>query len=441
MIIARNYLLSGNFFSYLRPLFYTYNDLKFSEFNLSDSVFESVEAMGFVDASPVQEKVIPIALEKRDLIACAQTGTGKTAAYLLPLMHHLEATRSDKIKALILAPTRELVQQIDQQFQGFAYFSGLESVAIYGGNDSAIWEQQRVAIERGSNVLVASPGRLLAHINLGYVDLSDLEYLILDEADKMLDMGFVDDITKIISFLPKNKPRQTMLFSATMPDKIRVLSNALLKKPTEISIEVSKPAEGVLQAAYLTYDNQKNKLISHLLAEKELDSVIIFSSTKIKVKELVNELKKAKFPAKAIHSDLVQAEREEVMRDFRNKKFAILVATDILSRGIDVDNIGLVINYDVPQDPPDYVHRVGRTARAKTTGVALTFINETDQRRFSNIEKLIEQEIFKIPNPAEIGEGPAYNPQAQASGYKNKYKKPGNKKRPTNKKYFKKKSN
>ncbi len=400
--------------------------MKFSEFKLSPGVFESVEAMGFEEPSPVQEQVIPIALEKKDLIACAQTGTGKTAAYLLPLMNHLEENKSDKIKGLILAPTRELVLQIDQQFQGFAYFSGLESVAIYGGNDSAIWEQQRVAIERGTNVLVASPGRLLAHINLGYVDLSDLEYLILDEADKMLDMGFVDDINKIISFLPKNKPRQTMLFSATMPSKIRVLSNTLLKNPTEISIEVSKPAEGVLQAAYLTYDGQKNKLISHLLAEKELDSVIIFSSTKIKVKELVKELQQAKFPAKAIHSDLVQAEREEVMRDFRNKKFPILVATDILSRGIDVDNIGLVINYDVPQDPPDYVHRVGRTARAKTTGVALTFINEADQARFANIEKLIEAEIFKIPNPAEIGDGPAYDPQAPSK--KRHFKKQGNRK-------------
>lgn len=417
--------------------------MKFSEFKLSDSVFESVEAMGFEDASPVQEFVIPLALEKRDLIACAQTGTGKTAAYLLPLMHHLEEAREEKIKALILAPTRELVLQIDQQFQGFAYFSGLESVAVYGGNDSAVWEQQRVAIERGSNVIVASPGRLLAHINLGYVDLSELEYLILDEADKMLDMGFVDDINKIVSFFPKDKARQTMLFSATMPSKIRSLSNALLKNPEEINIAVSKPAEGVLQAAYLTYDNQKNKLIAHLLREKELDSVIIFSSTKVKVKELVKELVQAKFNAKAIHSDLDQSEREAVMRDFRNKKYPILVATDILSRGIDVDNIGLVINYDVPQDPPDYVHRVGRTARAKTTGVALSFINEADMRRFSNIEKLIEDEIFKIPNPAEIGEGPAYNPNS-SGGFKKNYKKAGNKNKNSNfrpKKNFKGNSN
>ena len=363
--------------------------------------------MGFEEPSPVQEKVIPIALEGKDFIACAQTGTGKTAAYLLPLMHHLINRRSNKIKGLILAPTRELVMQIDQQFQGFAYFTGLESIAIYGGSDSSIWDQQRVAIERGCNMLIASPGRLLSHLNLGYVDLSELEYLILDEADKMLDMGFVDDINKIVTYLPSK--RQTMMFSATMPSKIRVLANFLLKNPVEINIAVSKPAEGVLQAAYMTFDNQKNRLISHLLANKELDSVIIFSSTKIKVKQLHAELVKAGFAAKAIHSDLEQAEREVVMRDFRNRKFPILVATDIVSRGIDVDNIGLVINYDVPHDAEDYVHRIGRTARASSTGVGLTFINEVDIPRFARIEKLIETTIFKIPNPPEIGEGPSYD--------------------------------
>lgn len=414
--------------------------LKFSEFKLSQNVFDSVEAMGFEQASPVQEKVIPIALEKTDLIGCAQTGTGKTAAYLLPLMHHLETDRSEKIKGLILAPTRELVLQIDQQFQGFAYFSGLESIAVYGGNDSAVWEQQRVAIERGSNILIASPGRLLAHMNLGYVDLSELEYLILDEADKMLDMGFVEDIDKIISYLPKDKPRHTMLFSATMPSKIRSLSNKILNNPVEISIAISKPAEGVLQAAYLTHNSQKNPLIKHLLAEKELDSVIVFSSTKVKVKELVTDLQKAGFPAKAIHSDLEQAQREGVMRDFRNKKFSILVATDILSRGIDVDNISLVLNYDVPQDPEDYIHRVGRTARAKSTGVALTFINQDDQFRFSRIEKLIEDEIFKIPNPPEIGDGPEYKPPLKGDGNKRKYHKPrGNNKGKKPRNHYKKK--
>jgi len=384
--------------------------LKFSDFELRQEVFEGIDAMGFEEASPVQEKVLPLALAKKDLIACAQTGTGKTAAYLLPLLHHIKNSGDNKIKGLILAPTRELVHQIDQQFQGFAYFVGLESIAIYGGNDASIWETQRVAIERGAHVLIASPGRIISHINLGYVDFSGLEYLILDEADKMLDMGFLEDLEKIVKHLPKE--RQTMMFSATMPPKIRQLAKSILNNPEEINIATSKPAEGVLQAAYLTYDKQKNPLIKHLLAEKELDSVIIFASTKQKVKDLLADLKKANFNVKAIHSDLEQAEREEVMLGFRNKKYPILVATDIVSRGIDVDNISLVINYDAPNDPEDYVHRVGRTARAKSTGVALTFINEADQQKFSRIEQLIEDEIFKIPNPEEIGDGPEYNPQA-----------------------------
>lgn len=399
--------------------------MKFSEFNLIPEVYEAVDAMGFEEASPVQEKVLPIALEKSDLIACAQTGTGKTAAYLLPLMQHIKESGDHKIKALILAPTRELVHQIDQQFQGFAYFAGLESVAIYGGNDAAIWEQQRVAIERGAHVLIASPGRIISHLNLGYVNLSSLEYLILDEADKMLDMGFMEDLLKIVNYLPKN--RQTMMFSATMPPKIRELAKTILKDPVEINIAISKPAEGVLQAAYNTYDNQKNALIKHLFAEKELDSAIIFASTKQKVKELYADLLKAKFSAKAIHSDLEQAEREAVMLDYRNRKFPILVATDIVSRGIDVDNIGLVINYDVPNDAEDYIHRVGRTARAKSTGVALTFINEDDQRKFAQIEKLIGDEIFKIPNPEEIGAGPEYNPKS-FSNKKRHFKNNGKKK-------------
>jgi ATP-dependent RNA helicase RhlE len=401
--------------------------LKFIDFNLNEKVFEGVDAMGFTEPSEVQVKVIPVAMQKKDLIACAQTGTGKTAAYLLPLLHHLSEKKEHKIKGLILAPTRELVSQIDQQFQGFAYFCGLESVAVYGGGDAAVWEQQRVAIERGASVMVASPGRLLSHLNLGYVDVSSLEYLILDEADKMLDMGFLDDLNKIISYLPK--ARQTMLFSATMPPKIRQLANAILNNPLEINIAISKPAEGVVQAAYVVYDEQKNKLIEILLKDKELDSVIIFSSTKSKVKTLVNDLRRAKLNANAIHSDLEQAERELVMLDFRNRKFPILVATDIVSRGIDIDSIGLIINYDVPHDPEDYIHRVGRTARAKATGVALTFINHTDMHRFARIEKLIETEIFKIQLPAELGEGPVYSPNTRGSkpGKRHFHRKPGQK--------------
>lgn len=396
--------------------------MKFIDLGLRDDVYQGVEAMGFEEPSPVQEKVIPLALEKHDLIACAQTGTGKTAAYLLPLMHHIKNTGENKIKALILATTRELVHQIDQQFQGFAYFVGLESVAIYGGGDASVWEQQRVAIENGAHVLIASPGRIISHLNLGYVELSGLEYLIIDEADKMLDMGFMEDLEKIIEYLPKK--RQTMMFSATMPPKIRSLANNILTNPKEINIAISKPAEGVLQVAYLAKDSQKNNLIKVLLKDKELDSIIIFVSTKQKVKNLTAALVKSNFNAKEIHSDLEQSDREDIMRGFRNRKFPILVATDIVSRGIDIDNIGLVVNYDVPNDAEDYIHRVGRTARAKSTGVAMTFINEDDQQKFLKIEELIGEEIFKAPNPIEIGEGPKYEPNKrkvkQKKNYRNK---------------------
>lgn len=391
--------------------------MKFSELGLHPDVFEGVDSMGFDEATPVQAGVIPIALQKRDMIACAQTGTGKTAAYLLPLMHHLTTTPEQKIKALILAPTRELVQQIDQQFQGFAYFCGLESIAIYGGGDAAIWEHQRVAIETGTNVLIASPGRLLSHLNLGYVDLSSLEYLILDEADKMLDMGFLDDLKRIITYLPTE--RQTMMFSATMPPKIRDLANTILRNPEQINIAISKPAEGVRQSAYVVYNEQKNRLIEMVLKEKDYESVIVFSSMKSTVKTLVQDLRRAKISAYAIHSDLDQSEREEVMLNFRNRKFPVLVATDIVSRGIDIDNISMVINYDAPRDPEDYVHRVGRTARAKSTGEALTLINPDDMMRFGKIEKLIEMEVEKLPVPEELGATPEYKPMREFGGKRN----------------------
>ncbi|MBR4620277.1 MAG: DEAD/DEAH box helicase [Salinivirgaceae bacterium] len=383
--------------------------MKFADLHLNPEVFEGIDAMGFDEATPVQEQVIPQALDKRDMIACAQTGTGKTAAYILPLLHHLTTKREQKIKALILAPTRELVMQIDQQFQGFAYFCGVESVGIYGGSDSGVWDQQRSAIESGANVLIASPGRLLSHLNLGYVKLDSLEYLILDEADKMLDMGFVDDIKRIITYLPKQ--RQTLMFSATMPPKIRQLASAILTNPVEINIAISKPAEGVRQTAYMAYDEQKNKLIATILKSKDLDSVIIFASTKSTVKTLVQDLRRAKIDARAIHSDLEQCDREAVMLDFRNRKFSVLVATDIVSRGIDIDNIGLVMNYDVPRDPEDYVHRVGRTARAKSTGEAITLINPKDVQRFAKIEKLIGYEIEKPALPEGFDAAPEYKPE------------------------------
>lgn len=387
--------------------------MKFSEFNFEPSLQEGLDAMGFESPTPIQEQAIPIILSNKDLIACAQTGTGKTAAFVLPILNKLAKEDTHSTNTLIIVPTRELALQIDQALQGFSYFTSVSSIAIYGGSDGSVFETEKRALTQGANVIIATPGRLMAHLNMGYVKLDDLKHLILDEADRMLDMGFVDDILKITTYLPKK--RQTLMFSATMPPKIRTLATKLLHEPEQVSISISKPAEGVLQGAYLVYDAQKNNLIKSLLEgkEKELSSVIIFVSTKQKVKELDRDLQKAGIKAKAIHSDLEQLEREQVLRDFRSKKTQILVATDILSRGIDIEDINLVINYDVPGDAEDYIHRIGRTARASSTGVALTFINEYDQQKFFQIETLIAAEVNKVPLPPHLGQGPAYTPEVR----------------------------
>jgi superfamily II DNA/RNA helicase len=397
--------------------------LKFSEFNFESSLQEGLDSMGFESPTPIQEQAIPIILSNKDLIAVAQTGTGKTAAFVLPILNKLAKEDTLTTNTLIIVPTRELALQIDQAIQGFSYFTSVSSIAIYGGSDGSVFETEKRALTQGANVIIATPGRFMAHLNMGYVKLDDVKHLILDEADRMLDMGFVDDILKITTYLPKQ--RQTLMFSATMPPKIRTLATKLLHEPEQISIAISKPAAGVMQGAYLTYDAQKNRLIESILKdkEKELSSVIIFSSTKQKVKELDRDLRKAGLKAKAIHSDLEQSEREEVLRNFRSKQIQILVATDILARGIDIEDINLVINYDVPGDAEDYIHRIGRTARASSTGIALTFINEYDQQKFFQIETLIGAEVKKLPLPEHLGSGPAYTPEV-------KLKKPfaGNKK-------------
>ena len=382
--------------------------MTFRDFKFETNLQEGLDSMGFETPTPIQEQAIPIIQNNKDLIGCAHTGTGKTAAFLLPILNKLAINPTDSTNTLIVVPTRELALQIDQALQGFSYFTSVSSLAIYGGSDGSVFERERKALTEGANIIIATPGRLMAHLNMGYVKFDKLETLILDEADRMLDMGFVDDILKITTYLPKTK--QTLMFSATMAPTIRALANKLLHNPEHISISLAKPAEGVIQGAYLVYDGQKNALIKLLLAGKELTSVIIFVSTKIKVKELERDLQKANLKAKAIHSDLEQNEREEVLRNFRSKQLQILVATDILSRGIDIEDIGLVINYDVPGDAADYIHRIGRTARASATGVALTFINEWDQQKFLQIETLIGSEVKKLPLPTEMGTGPEYAP-------------------------------
>jgi len=386
----------------------------FSDLGFEDNVLDGLDAMGFKHPTPVQAAAIPSIMKGQDIIACAQTGTGKTAAYLLPVINRITKENTKGVNTIIVAPTRELAVQIDQQVEGFSYFVGVSSTPIYGGGDASAWEIQKQALVKGADIIIATPGRLIAHLNLGYAKLDNVQHLILDEADRMLDMGFHDDIMKIISYLPKG--RQNLLFSATMPPKIRTLAKTILTDPATVTIAISKPAEGILQAAYMVYENQKLALLQKLLKGKKDLPIIIFSSTKKNVKLLSKELKRAGFNAAGISSDLEQSEREAVMQKFKAGRTQIIVGTDIISRGIDVEGIGLVINYDVPNDAEDYVHRVGRTARADKTGVALTFITERDQRDFGKIEELIEKVINKIELPPELGKGPKYDPSKRSFG-------------------------
>ena len=405
--------------------------MKFSELNLEESVLQALEAMRFEECTPVQEHTIPIILEGKDLIGVAQTGTGKTAAYLLPILNQLSkgGYPEDAINCIIMAPTRELAQQIDQQMEGFSYFMPASSVAVYGGNDGIRFEQEKKGLTLGAEVVIATPGRLISHLSLGYVDLSKVSFFILDEADRMLDMGFADDIMQIVKYLPKE--RQTIMFSATMPVKIQQLAKTILRNPEEIKLAVSKPAEKIIQTAYICYENQKLGIIQSLFQDQTPERVIIFASSKMKVKEVTQAFRRMKLNVGEMHSDLEQAQRDQIMHDFKSGKINILIATDIVSRGIDIDDIRLVINYDVPHDSEDYVHRIGRTARANNDGVAITFVSEKEQGNFKNIEKFLDRDIYKIPVPEELGEAPEYKPRAfdggRRGGHGNGRKPGGNK--------------
>jgi superfamily II DNA/RNA helicase len=386
--------------------------MRFDELNLDESVLMGVDAMNFKETTPIQEQTIPIIMEGKDLIACAQTGTGKTAAYILPLLHKLMTVKhSEKsVNAIIMAPTRELAQQIDMQFEGFSYFVPISTLAVYGGGDGMTWDIQKNALLNGVDIIVATPGRLITLLEMHPIDLSDVQYFILDEADRMLDMGFFDDIMKIVKKLPEK--RQSILFSATMPLKIQQLTKKILYHPEIIKIAVSKPNDAIMQAAYICHERQKMALIRELFGKPVKSKSIIFSSSKLKVKDLAHTLKMMKFNVAAMHSDLEQSEREQVLLDFKNGKISILVATDIVSRGIDIEDIGMVLNYDVPHDAEDYIHRIGRTARAGADGLAITFVSEREQGKFQRIEQFLDRTIYKIPLSPEIGEGPRYNPQA-----------------------------
>jgi len=387
----------------LQPIFATIPILTFDEFDFTHELLDGLDAMGFNTPTPIQEQAIPLIMDRRDLIACAQTGTGKTAAFVLPVLDDLVLYPSEKTTTLILVPTRELALQIDQSLQGFSYYTPVSSTPVYGGSDGMAFEREKRALKEGANVIIATPGRLLAHLNLGYVDFSNLRYLILDEADRMLNMGFIFDIYRIVSHLPKE--RQTLMFSATMSSKIRELAKQLLEEPAEISIAVSKPAAGVTQSIYKVEDSSKNLLVQRIMKEKQPASVIVFTGTKKKAKELERELRVLGLKVGAIHSDLEQTEREDMLRQFRNRKMPVLVATDILSRGIDIEDIQMVINYDVPGDAEDYIHRIGRTARAASTGEAITLVNSPDRKKLQRIEQLIGAGINELPLPEGIEPG------------------------------------
>ncbi len=376
---------------------------------MDPDLLDGLADMGFHKPTPIQKEAIPLILEGRDLVACAQTGTGKTAAYLIPILNKILDVEQGFVNSLILAPTRELAQQIDHQVEGLGYYIGISSIPIYGGGDGHVWEQQKKAIQAGVDIIIATPGRLISHLSSGALKLDQIHHLVLDEADRMLDMGFYEDIIRITSYLPKE--RQTMLFSATMPPKIRKLASSILNDPAEVSLSISKPAAGIDQRAYLVDNEHKTELLRQILNTGNFSRILIFASTKENVKKLHRELNQRGLKNKAFHSDLDQREREEILRSFKSNQLPVLVGTDVLSRGIDVDGIDLVINFDVPNDPEDYIHRIGRTARAAQTGTAITFINFKDQNKVQSIEELMGEEIPKTNPPAPIPAGPAYHPR------------------------------
>jgi ATP-dependent RNA helicase RhlE len=381
--------------------------LNFNDFNFDPHLMEGIEALGFQTPTEIQSQAIPIILKGNDILASAQTGTGKTAAFLLPIIQKILANKSDGyIKALIIVPTRELAMQIDQMMEGISYFTSVSSIAVYGGNDGSLFTREKQALSTGADVVISTPGRLMVHLGMEHVKVEKLQFLVLDEADRMLDMGFYDDIVKILSYLPKK--RQNLMFSATMPKKIRDLAMKTLHHASEINIALSKPAENIKQEAFVVYDKQKGPLVKYLIKEKNYRSILIFCSTKVNVKELTRELKRGEFNVEEFHSELEQKTREKVLREFKNRHINVLVATDIMSRGIDVEDIDMVINYDVPHDGEDYIHRIGRTARAEAKGEACTLINEKEQGKFQRIEKLLGNPVPKAHVPKNLGETPEY---------------------------------
>lgn len=406
------------------------NRMNFDAFHFHEKITEAISYMGYQDATPIQEKTIPEIMKGHDIIGCAQTGTGKTAAYLLPILDKMAISSPTGLNTLIIVPVRELAKQIDQQIEGFSYFMPVNSISIYGGGDGMDWEYEKKSLMGEANIVVATPGRLIAHINLGYVNFSNIQHVVFDEADKMLDMGFFFDIQKIVSFLPKE--RQTLMFSATMPPKIRALAKHIMNHPKEITLGLAKPAHGISQLVYYAFETQKPALLNLIIQDRpQYDSILIFTSTKSKVNTIVRSIRHIEKSIDAVSSDLEQEAREASLQKFTARQTRILVATDVLSRGIDIKDINLVINYDCPHEAESYVHRIGRTARAATKGEAITLVGENDVRKFKSIERLIDATIHTKQIPESLGEGPNLNEleksQKKGPSKKRKFRKPSHK--------------
>ncbi|MDE7154860.1 MAG: DEAD/DEAH box helicase [Muribaculaceae bacterium] len=396
--------------------------MRFDEFDLNDDILDALDEMNFTDCTPVQEGAIGHILDGNDVIAVAQTGTGKTAAYLLPVLSLLGdiQRRGDGIRCIVMVPTHELAKQIDSRLAGFSYYTDISSLAIHGGSDGVEFARQQRGLRMGADIVTATPGRLLAHLKMGKIKLDDVEFFILDEADRMLDMGFYEDIMQIVRQLPTD--RQTLLFSATMPSKIQQLASSILINPVEVKIAVSRPTDKIAQSAVICYEKQKFDILCNYINRGFNEKVIVFASSKLKVRELTQQIRSRGWKAGEMHSDLDQSKREEAMFNFSSGRTSILIATDIVARGIDIDDIKMVVNYDVPREAEDYIHRIGRTARANADGKAVTFVNEKDQVKFGRIERFLGYEVIKEVVPEELGEVPPYQPNPVKGKFRGKRK-------------------
>ncbi|GAA5520929.1 DEAD-box ATP-dependent RNA helicase CshA [Fodinibius salicampi] len=382
--------------------------LSFEQFTLNEKLSLGLQDLNYTDPTPIQEECIPLILNGRDVIGAAQTGTGKTGAFVIPLIQRIMENPSEHTQALILSPTRELAQQIEEQIFALGYHTGVSSATVTGGSD---YGTQVKAIRAGVDIIVATPGRLIDQMKVLDLDFSHLNYLVLDEADRMLDMGFLPDVMKIVKKLPEE--RQTMLFSATMVEEVQKVVDQVMKNPAEVEFEVSKPAESVDQQIYFVHPKQKLKLFEKLFDADKYETAIVFCATKRGTDEVERMLKKRGVDAVSMHGDRDQKERNEALRLFKNRSHPVMVATDVLSRGIDIDDVSLIVNFDVPNNPEDYIHRIGRTGRYDKSGTAITFVSNKDKKYYHSIKEVVGDQLSVKELPEEKNESQGNDRQSR----------------------------